>query len=125
VLTSSAEGLSLAMMEAMACGLPAVVPAVGDLGDVIHDGVTGFLVGDGETGRFVAAIGQLLDDEALRRTLGENARATILHGYTVEDGTRLWRDVFRDVIPDLDLHSRLRRIIHPDVDHVHPSDCNR
>jgi L-malate glycosyltransferase len=99
VLTSAAEGLSLAMMEAMACGLPAVVPAVGDLGDVIHDGATGYLVGDGDTGRFVAAIGQLLDDEALRRTLGENARATILHGYTVEDGTRLWRDVFRDVIP--------------------------
>ena len=106
VLTSSAEGLSLAMMEAMACGLPAVVPAVGDLGDVVDDGVTGYLIGGDNRGRFVAAIGKLLDDETLRRTIGDNARSTILHGYTVEDGARLWRDVFQDVIPCLDIGAR-------------------
>ena len=50
VLTSSAEGLSLAMLEAMACGLPAVVPAVGDLGDVVYNGVTGYLIGDNDRG---------------------------------------------------------------------------
>ena len=33
VLASLSEGLSLAMMEAMACGLPVVVPRTGDLGD--------------------------------------------------------------------------------------------
>jgi glycosyltransferase involved in cell wall biosynthesis len=103
VLTSSAEGLSLAMLEAMACGLPVVVPAVGDLGDVVHNGVTGYLIGDNDRGRFVAALGQLLDDENLRRTIGDNARSTILHGYTVEDGTRLWRDIFQDLLPGLDI----------------------
>ena len=34
VLTSDSEGLSLSMMEAMMCGLPAVVSDVGDLGDL-------------------------------------------------------------------------------------------
>ena len=95
VLTSSAEGLSLAMMEAMACGLPAVVPAVGDLGDVVDNGVTGYLIEDNDPGRFVAALDMLLDDETLRRTMGANARITVLHGYTVEDGARLWRDVLQ------------------------------
>jgi glycosyltransferase involved in cell wall biosynthesis len=93
VLTSSAEGLSLAMLEAMACGLPVVVPAVGDLADVVVNGVTGFRIEDQDPDGFVRAIGDLLDDEAQRRRLGENARATILHGYTVEDGTRIWRRV--------------------------------
>ncbi len=110
VLTSSAEGLSLAMLEAMACGLPVVVPAVGDLGDVVHDGVTGYLIGDNDPGRFVAALGKLLDDDTLRRTIGDNARSTILRGYTVEDGTRLWRDVLRDVIPGLEVRCGLEAI---------------
>jgi glycosyltransferase involved in cell wall biosynthesis len=103
VLTSSAEGLSFAMLEAMACGLPAVVPAVGDLGDVIQNGVTGYLVEGGDPDVFVAALSKLLDQEELRRTLGDNARSTILDGYTVEDGARCWRAVLRSAIPDLDL----------------------
>ncbi|MGZ9148730.1 MAG: glycosyltransferase, partial [Candidatus Deferrimicrobiaceae bacterium] len=38
VLTSKTEGLSLALMEAMMAGLPAVVSDVGDLGDLVRDG---------------------------------------------------------------------------------------
>ncbi len=98
VLTSSTEGLSLAMLEAMACGLPAVVPAIGDLADVVRDGVTGYLVVDnGQEAAvqkaFVAALDNLLEHAELRRTLGDNARFTILQGYTVEDGARRWRDL--------------------------------
>jgi hypothetical protein len=37
--------------------------------------------------------------------MGANARITILHGYTVEDGARLWRDAFQDVNPGLDIGS--------------------
>jgi len=98
VLTSSTEGLSLAVLEAMACGVPVVVPAVGDLADVVRDGVTGYLIEDDhqeplvrET--FVAALANLLEHADLRRTLGANARSTILDGYTVEDGARRWRAV--------------------------------
>jgi glycosyltransferase involved in cell wall biosynthesis len=93
VLTSSAEGLSLAMLEAMACGLPVVVPAVGDLADVVSNGVTGFVIDDHEVDGFERAIGTLLEQDALRRRLGDNARSMILHGYTVEDGARAWRVV--------------------------------
>lgn len=95
VLTSSAEGLSLAMLEAMACGVPVVVPAVGDMADVVRDGITGYLVvGDDHDG-FVAALRDLLEHEDDRRRLGENARATILRGYTVEDGARCWHTVLQ------------------------------
>ncbi|MFC1634605.1 glycosyltransferase, partial [Planctomycetota bacterium] len=44
VLTSDSEGLSLSMIEAMMCSLPAVVSDVGDLGDLVEDGVNGYLV---------------------------------------------------------------------------------
>src|SRR5206468_12582383 len=63
VLTSAAEGLSVAMMEAMSCGLPAVVPAVGDLGDVVRTGVTGYLLDADDHSAFVAAVSALIEDE--------------------------------------------------------------
>jgi len=93
VLTSSAEGLSLAMLEAMACGLPAVVPAVGDLADVVRNGVTGYLIEDNHQEAFVVALSNLLEHAQLRCRLGDNARSTILDGYTVDDGARSWRAV--------------------------------
>jgi glycosyltransferase involved in cell wall biosynthesis len=98
VLTSSAEGLSLAMLEAMACGLPAVVPAVGDLQDVVRNGVTGYLIDADDQNAFVSALRNLLEHEDLRRTLGDNARSTIMDGYSVEDGARHWRAVLRQIV---------------------------
>lgn len=98
VLTSAAEGLSVAMMEAMCCGLPAVVPAVGDLGDVVWNGVTGYLIEGEDQRAFVAALSDLIQRDALRRTLGENARSTILDGYTIEDGARGWQAALRSTI---------------------------
>jgi glycosyltransferase involved in cell wall biosynthesis len=98
VLTSSEEGLSLAMLEAMACGLPAVVPAVGDLGDVVRNGVTGYLIEASNHQAFVAALSDLLEHEELRRTLADNARSTILNGYSVEDGARCWHAVLRQAV---------------------------
>jgi glycosyltransferase involved in cell wall biosynthesis len=93
VLTSSTEGLSLAMMEAMACGLPVVVPAIGDLADVVSNGVTGYLVDANDREAFVMRVGDLLDDDERRRRIGENARALILRGYTIGDGARVWHAV--------------------------------
>jgi glycosyltransferase involved in cell wall biosynthesis len=98
VLTSSAEGLSLAMLEAMSCGLPAVVPAVGDLGDVVRNGVTGYLIEADNQEAFVATLSDLLQHEERRRTLGDNARSTILDGYCVEDGARCWHAVLRQAV---------------------------
>jgi L-malate glycosyltransferase len=44
VLTSDSEGVSLAMIEAMLCGLPAVVSDVGDLGEIVINGKNGYLI---------------------------------------------------------------------------------
>lgn len=60
VLTSESEGLSLAMMEAMMCGLPAVVPDVGDLGDLVENRVNGFLITEHDPQAYVTKIVELL-----------------------------------------------------------------
>jgi len=43
VLTSDSEGLSQALIQAMMCGAPAITSRVGDLGDLIEEGVNGYL----------------------------------------------------------------------------------
>jgi len=70
VLSSRHEGIPLALLEAMALGLPAVVPRVGGLPEVVRDGETGFLVPPGDPGQLAAACRRLLEDESLRRRTG-------------------------------------------------------
>ncbi len=74
ILTSISEGLSLAMMEAMACGLPAVVPATGDLGDLVTDGVNGYLIRGADPLIIADRIGGLLDDEQMLNRFSRSAK---------------------------------------------------
>jgi glycosyltransferase involved in cell wall biosynthesis len=70
VLSSRHEGIPLALLEAMALGLPAVVPRVGGLPEVVRDQETGFLVPPGDAGQLASACGRLLGDESQRRRIG-------------------------------------------------------
>jgi glycosyltransferase involved in cell wall biosynthesis len=89
-LTSLREGLGLSLIEAMLVGTPVVGNRVGGIPDVISDGETGLLVEPGDADALAAALGRLLDDEALRDRLATAARrdaetrfsiAAMLEGY--------------------------------------------
>jgi glycosyltransferase involved in cell wall biosynthesis len=77
VLPSSAEGLSNALLEAMAAGLAVVATAVGGAVDLIEDGQSGRLVAPGQPDVLRNALASLLADPALRRRLGERARERV------------------------------------------------
>lgn len=62
VLPSSSEGLSIAMVEAMISGLPAVVSDVGELKELVRSGRNGFLVPSGDVDALSRAVGGLLQD---------------------------------------------------------------
>ncbi|GAA2582194.1 glycosyltransferase [Actinomadura fulvescens] len=78
-LPSRDEGLPMSVLEAMAYGLPTVAfdcaPGVREL---ITDGEEGALVPPGDTAAFAAALGTLMEDAALRRTMGARARDSVL-----------------------------------------------
>jgi glycosyltransferase involved in cell wall biosynthesis len=63
VLTSRSEGLSIAMLEAMAAGAVPVVADVGDLRDAIRQGASGFLVDQDDIAGYATAAIRLLRDE--------------------------------------------------------------
>ena len=77
-LPSEWEAVTLALLEAMACGTPPVVTPLRPFRDVIDDGVNGLLVPHRSPERLAEAIAAAYDD---RRRIGDAARRTIEQGY--------------------------------------------
>jgi len=77
VLPSATEGLSNALLEAMAAGLPPVATRVGGATDVVADRITGRLVAPGDRDALREALGSVLADPA-REALGARARASVV-----------------------------------------------
>lgn len=83
VLPSLSEGMSNALLEAMACGRACIASRVGASGELITDGVNGLLVEPGDAdGLAVALLRALADPEAAAR-LGSEARRTVEAGYSM------------------------------------------
>ena len=77
VLTSDDEGMPVSLMEAGACGVPAVATAVGGIPELIEDGVTGRLATPGKHKAVAKALQKLLENESLAKKMGEAARRRI------------------------------------------------
>jgi len=83
VLTSESEGMPVSLMEAAACGVPAVAVAVGGIPELIDDGVTGFLTPPGDAGKLAAALERLLCDPDLVARLGAAARRRVKERFSL------------------------------------------
>lgn len=86
ILPSRQEGLPMAILEAMGCGVAVISTPVGAIPDAIIDGETGLLVPPGDAPALARAIARLLDDPESRRSLAEKARARFELLFTI-DGT--------------------------------------
>jgi glycosyltransferase involved in cell wall biosynthesis len=94
VFPSLSEGFSLALLEAMASGLPVVATPVGAAADLLTDGETALLVPPGRPHELAAAVLRLLDDAGLCDRLGRAARK-IASGYR-------WQEVARGFLRRLE-----------------------
>lgn len=75
VFPSLQEGLPVSQMEAMAAGLPCVVSAVRGNVDLVHEGEGGFVRRTNDVSGFTQAIQRLLEDPALRESMGRRNRS--------------------------------------------------
>ncbi|MFZ5449072.1 MAG: glycosyltransferase [Thermodesulfobacteriota bacterium] len=90
VLPSYSEGVSLALLEAMAAGLPVITTAVGGNPEIVAHGVTGLLIPPRDAGALAQALERLLADPAGAAQMGRNARRFVAAHYSLE---RLGREV--------------------------------
>lgn len=80
----------------MSLGQPAVLSDVGVNGEVIEDGVSGFLVKNED--EWVEKISRLIDDEALRKKIGEAGRQRAIEEYSVASLEKKYVELFNEVI---------------------------
>ena len=95
---SEFEGLGTALQAAMAAGLPCVSTRRGALGEVVADGRTA-LVAEPNAEEFANAILRIVEDEALRKRLGEAGRVEVEQRFSaalmVENTLRVYEDVLQ------------------------------
>jgi glycosyltransferase involved in cell wall biosynthesis len=82
-------------MEAMLCGLPAVVSHVGDLGELVEDGVNGFLVADRTPEAFAARLVELLTDPGRLSRFAEAAHRSA-ERYEIHTVSDRWDEILAD-----------------------------
>lgn len=96
VLPSLNENLPLALLQAMAMGLPCIAADVGGISEVLDVGC-GILVTPGDVGSLCAAMERMIDEPGLAATLGAEARRRVAERFTLSrcaDGyLRLWSEI--------------------------------
>ena len=81
VLPSYAEGLPMALLEAMSCGTAVIATDVGGVAEVVENEKNGLLVPPGDVRTLGWAINHLLTDCELRERLGKAGRAKVVSAF--------------------------------------------
>jgi glycosyltransferase involved in cell wall biosynthesis len=97
VVPSRFEGFGLTALEAMALGRPVVATTAGGLPEVIEHGVSGWLVPPQQPEALAQAIAMLLDNAALRQTLGAAGRARAQEQFSLPVIAAQLRSIYQGV----------------------------
>jgi colanic acid/amylovoran biosynthesis glycosyltransferase len=83
VLPSFAEGIPVALMEAMAMEVPCISTSITGIPELIESGKDGILVAPSDVQALCRAITKLMDDESFRRAMAENGRRKVSRDYNL------------------------------------------
>jgi len=92
--TSLHEGIPMSLLEAMAHGVPPVVPRVGGLEEIVTDGVDGYLVDSRNPVDFSNRCLALYKNETLRRNMARAARERIIRQFSIERMVNAYLDMY-------------------------------
>lgn len=94
VMTSNYEGFGMVLVEAMACGVPAVAfDCKCGPKDIIRQGENGFLVANGDIQGLVDAMMEMMENEELRKRFSKNAKK-VVSTYSEEAIMEKWIRLF-------------------------------
>ena len=93
------EAYGMALLEAQAAALPVVAGRVGGVPDIVADGTTGVLAGEGDAAAFGAAVAAILDHPKRRRALGVAARRRAARRHGLAAAARTIDAALRKIAP--------------------------
>jgi glycosyltransferase involved in cell wall biosynthesis len=97
VLPSHAEGMSMAVLEAMAFGLAVITTPVGANAEAIADGRSGILIPAGSRGDLIEALCRVIDDRELRRNLQIEARRAFEQRFDIGAHSRQLETLYAEI----------------------------
>ncbi|HEX6184330.1 MAG TPA: glycosyltransferase family 4 protein [Pyrinomonadaceae bacterium] len=100
VSASRSESFGMAMVEAMACGVPVVATATEGAREVVEEGVTGLLVPVGDFNALASSMLSLLEDERRREALGASAVAVAKERFDVARMVEATERVYAEAIAE-------------------------
>lgn len=98
LLASLTEGISNAVLEAMACGVPVVTTDCGGMREAVTDGVDGLVVPTRDPAAMAEALHKLATQPDLRTSMGQAGRDRILRDFTLEEQTSQFIQLYREVL---------------------------
>jgi len=99
VLSSLNEGTPVSLIEAMTAGKVVLATKVGGVPDLVEDGKTGVLVPTKNPEALTEAILRLLKNDALRRRLGEQAKASVYPKYDISRLVEDMKNFYLKIVP--------------------------
>ena len=99
VLASRWEGLPMVVLEAAACGVPAVATDVPGTHEVVVDGKTGFLAAQGSATALAEAMTRMMEIPGEeRRAMGERARQFVQERYSLDAALDRWEALYAELL---------------------------
>jgi glycosyltransferase involved in cell wall biosynthesis len=92
------DGIPVALMEAMALGLPVITTRVSGIPELVVDGVSGLLVAPGDAGALAEAIERLLKDPALREVLSRQGSGAVRARHDISCSVVQMQEVFSEAL---------------------------
>lgn len=105
VLASFAEGIPVALMEAMAMEIACCSTFVAGIPELIRSGTDGLLVPPADTTALVSALQTLIEDPSLRRRLGTSARQRVIKHYNLDTNVERLAELFRKKLLRAEAHA--------------------
>lgn len=100
LMTSKSEALPMAVIESMSVGVPAVVPNIGDISDIVVNGVNGIIIDNRDPRDFAKWIVKLLKNETLYEKLKMESISSIkklTESCTHDKLVELWSSIFKNL----------------------------
>jgi glycosyltransferase involved in cell wall biosynthesis len=92
------ETLPLAVIEAMAVGIPVVASEVGSMAELIRDGESGFLIPAADAVALAERLAHIFQDPAGARDMGTRGREVVRGRFSIERTVRSYETLFEELV---------------------------